>query len=330
MAEGKPLPPRAHKLLYDEAAADLRLHYETTGSRDMVEAEKRLKHLDGFFAKQRLAGINGAVATAYVAYRQKDNAANGTINRELAVLTKMLRLAAEHNKLVKLPTIHKLKESAPRKGFFERDAFLGVRAQLPDDLQVAVSIAYALGWRVQSEVLTLERRQVDLEAGTLRLDPGTTKNDDGRIIYLPADLKPALAAQLGRVETLQKKLGRIIPWLFPHLRGAKQQSTGRRQVAVLGEPMRDFRKAWVTACTKAGITGMLKHDFRRTAVRNMVNAGVPERVAMKVTGHRTRSVFDRYHIVSPTDLKDVAVKLTGTLTGTITPPPTDARLTRVL
>ena len=116
----------------------------------------------------------------------------------------------------------------------------------------------------------------------------------------------------------------------PHLRGAKRQSTGRRRVAVLGEPMHDFRKAWVTACTKAGITGMLKHDFRRTAVRNMVNAGVPERVAMKVTGHRTRSVFDRYHIVSPTDLKDVAVKLTGTLTGTITPPPTDARLTRVL
>src|SRR5688500_8769428 len=107
------------------------------------------------FMRQQLAGINGAVATAYVVARQRRHAANGTINRELAVLTKMLRLAFEHNKLAKLPIIHKLKEAAPRQGFFERDAFLAVRSALPDDLQVAVSIEYVFGWRTQSEVLTL-------------------------------------------------------------------------------------------------------------------------------------------------------------------------------
>ena len=94
-------------------------------------------------------------------------------------------------------------------------------------------------------------------------------------------------------------MGRIIPYLFPHLTGKVR--VGRRR--------RDFRKAWTTACEEAGVAGRIRHDFRRTAVRNMVNAGVPERVAMKVTGHRTRAVFDRYHIVSPADLQDVARRL---------------------
>ena len=80
--------------------------------------------------------------------------------------------------------------------------------------------------------------------------------------------------------------------------------------------MVDFRKAWAIACRKAGVPGRLRHDVRRTAVRNIVNAGVPERVAMKVTGHRTRAVSDRHHIVSPADLQDVARRLAGTFQGT--------------
>src|SRR5262249_42942515 len=148
------------------------------------------------FRGQRIASINGADATAYVVRRQAEGAANGTVNRELGVLIKMLRLAYEHQKLLRLPVIHKLKEAEPRQGFFERDAFLAVRASLPADLQVAVSLEYAFGWRTQSEVLTLERRHLDLEAGTLRLEAGTTKNDDGREVYLPADLKAQLAAQV--------------------------------------------------------------------------------------------------------------------------------------
>jgi site-specific recombinase XerD len=331
-AAGMPDLPRADRIRYEEAAADLRLHYQTTGTRNMVEAEKRLKHLDPFLTGRKLASIGGADATAYVAHRQAEGVANGTINRELAVLTKMLRLAHEHRKLVRLPVVHKLKEAAPRQGFFERDAFLAVRAALPEDLQVAVSIEYVFGWRTQSEVLPLERRHLDLTAGTIRLDPGMTKNDDGREVYLPADLKVHLAAQVERVRDLERKLGRVIPFLFPHLAGR-----------LAGERRRDFRKVWLTACVKAGLAERvqlapgkvrikahrLRHDFRRTAVRNMVNAGVPERVAMKVTGHRTRAVFDRYHIVSPTDLQDVAAKLTGTLTGTIAPRAASGHLTPV-
>jgi len=318
-AAGLPVLPKADRVRYEEAATDLRDHYRTTGRRNLVEAEKRFKHLQTFFHGVRLPSISGASATAYVAHRQQEGAANGTINRELAVLSKMLRLAYENGKLVRLPVIRKLKEAAPREGFFERDQFQAVRRHLPEDLQIAVSVAYALGWRMQSEVLTLQRRQVDLEAATLRLEPGTTKNDEGRVVYLPAVLKAALAAQLGRVDALQKRLGRIIPWVFPNLSGVKVAPVGRRRTRVLGERRRDFRKAWLSACKAAGCPGMLRHDFRRTAVRNMVNAGVAERVAMRVTGHRTRSVFDRYHIVSPADLQDVARRLAGTLSGTLAP-----------
>jgi integrase len=286
---------------YEEVAQDLRQHYQTTGIRDLKEAEHRLTHLDAFFMGRRVTDIGPADITAYVATRQREGGSNGTINRELGVLGRMLRLAHENNKLLRLPIIRTPKEGAPRQGFFEREQFEAVRRHLRSDLQVAVSIAYTFGWRMQSEVLTLTLRQLDLNAETLRLEPGTTKNDEGRIAYLTDELKSLLALQVERVRRLEREIGRIVPYLFPHLRGEQR-----------GERIRDFRRAWSTACVKAACPGMLRHDFRRTAVRNMVNAGVPERVAMTVTGHKTRKVFDRYHIVSPADLQDVARKLTGT------------------
>jgi integrase len=254
---------------------------------------------------QRVEAITGAAIARYIVRRQSEEKrpANGTINREVSVLMRALRLAVEQGRLSRLPIVHWLKEAAPRSGFFEVAAFEAVRARLPLDLQTAVSIAYELGWRTQSEVLTLELRQLYLDAGAIRLDPGSTKNDDGRIVYLTAPLVERLREHVERVQELARQTERVIPWLFPIFPGPHILPT------LVGQRRKDYRKAWATACKAAGYPGAIRHDLRRTATRNLVNAGVPERVAMQVTGHKTRSVLDRYHIMSPTDLQSAAAKL---------------------
>ena len=134
---------------------------------------------------------------------------------------------------------------------------------------------------------------MDFNAGRVYLNPGETKNDDARVFPFTAGLREALEQQRAYTEDAQRVLGRIIPCVF------------HRE----GDQIKSFRRAWLTACKKAGVPGRIPHDFRRTAVRGLVRAGVPERVAMKMTGHKTRSVFERYNIVSDADLEEAVKRL---------------------
>jgi integrase len=296
VATGQPILPRADKTRYEEARDDLLTYYTVYGKRDVAEAKGRLAHLDPYFAGYRLVAIGSAEAKAYAQTRQEAGAANGTINRELATLSKMLHLAHEDGKLMRVPIIKKLDEAPPRAGFVNREEFDAIAKHLPVELQVGALIAFTLGWRKQ-EVFGLQLRQLDLVESTLRLDPGQTKNGQPRVAHLTPELKSVLAAQVERVRAFQKE-GRIVTLLLPHLEGRHA-----------GTRVRDLRKTWATACKKAGRPGVLFHDLRRSAVRGLVAAGVSEKVAMTITGHQTRSVFDRYAIVNDADLKTAAAKL---------------------
>ena len=139
----------------------------------------------------------------------------------------------------------------------------------------------------------LQWRQVDLKIGRVVLDPGTTKNDDARIFPLTDELREVLGKQWEITRSLQRERRIVCPWVF--------HRDGKR--------IKNFYAAWRTACKKAGVPGRIPHDFRRTAVRNLVRAGIPERVAMQMTGHKTRSVFERYNIVSEGDLEAAAKRL---------------------
>ena len=296
-ARGTPLPPKQDQILYDELEKDLLLHYKTTGTRNLREAGFRLAHLE-YFRGRRVVTIGPSLVTAYVAHRQGEGASNRTVNIEVSVLKKMLNLAQRNGKLLQLPHFEALKEAAPRSGFFERDQHEAVWRHLPETIQPVATFAYHTGWRKQ-EILNLTWAQVDFEGGWIRLEPGTTKTGEGRMFPLIPQLRAVLTAQRDHTDQLQRDQGRIIPNVFHRN----------------GKPIKRINRAWAAATRKAGVPGRIFHDYRRTAVRNMVRAGVPERVAMQLSGHKTRAVFDRYVIVSEGDLKHAGTKLAGVAVG---------------
>jgi integrase len=205
-----------------------------------------------------------------------------SVNRELAALRRMFSLAIRAGKLASRPHIALLAEDNAREGFLEPADFAALRAHLPPWLADAATFAHLTGWR-RNEVATLMWADIDLRSGVIRLRAAQSKNKRPRVVMLRGELRDVLA---------QRLTARVLECPFVFHRD--------------GQPLGDFRKTWHAACRAAGLAGRIFHDMRRSAVRNMVRAGVPERVAMAVSGHRTRAVFDRYNIVSEDDLAAAA------------------------
>lgn len=307
IAQGKVPGIHFDRVTFEDLAEGLIMDYKINRKKSMARAKQCITHLSETFARMRVTGIDTPMIEGYIEKRRGKGAKNATVNRELAALKRAFNIGARQTppKVSMVPYIPMLKESNTRKGFFEHGEFLAIRDALPEYLKGYVTFSYYKGWR-KEEVSGLKWSQVDRENWIVRLEPGETKNEDARTVYLEEELKEVFQKQW----EARKKSKKLLPYVFPNREGKGK--------------IVDLRKAWKRAAEETGIKNKLFHDFRRTAVRNMVRAGIPERVAMMVSGHKTRSVFDRYNIVNDTDLKIAAqkqeeyIKSQKTVTKTVT------------
>jgi site-specific recombinase XerD len=285
---------------FDDAADDVIADYRMNGKRSLRTLLIRInKHLRPAFGTDALSTVTTARIRAYVLARQAQGASNATINRDLITMKRVCSLAIQTGKLLVKPYVPLLKERNARRGFFEPDEFARITHHLPDDLQGVARFAYITGWRTPSEILPLPWSQVDLAAGEVRLEPGATKNEEARVFPLTHGLRQILEQQRRRANALEAR-GLKAPYVFCYTTGHK---AGQR----IAES--SYIHRWWQARVAAGCPTRIPHDCRRTAVRNLVRAGVPERVAMTLTGHKTRAIFERYNITSPNDRREAARRL---------------------
>ena len=274
---------KEERVSFEQLTDDLKNDYRVNGKRSLDSVELSISHLEKVFSGDKARFITTDRIRTYIAKRQAEGAANGSINRELSALKRSFSLAIEAGKLFHRPHIPMLEENNAREGFLDHAGFLALREELPDYLKDPVSFLYLSGWR-SGEMKSLEWRDVGADA--IRLRSENSKNKKPRVLPLRGELEEIVgrARQSRRVDC---------PFVF--------HSDGR--------PIGDFRKAWQRAVKAAGLGKLLIHDMRRSAVRNFIKAGIPEKVAMGLSGHQTRSVFDRYHIVSEDDLAAASERL---------------------
>lgn len=295
MGRGRFCGPQLEKTTFDELIRMLRDEYAVNQRRSVRRLETTVKALTPAFGHRRACDITLDALNRYVADRLAAGIAPATVKLELTYLHRAFTLAERAGKAI-CPPFPVISIQNARKGFFERRDFEAVRSHLPENYRAAVTFAYLTGWRTPSEVLPLRWKQVDFQAGTVRLEPGTTKNDEGRT--LPFAVLPELAyvlrSQWEKALALEMQTGQAVPWVF----------FWNDRGTIKPIHVKALYRRWKDACKRAGVPERIPHDFRRTAVRNFERAGVPRSVAMRLTGHKTEAVYRRYAIVSEADLSE--------------------------
>jgi integrase len=247
--------------------------------RNKTDPSRHVRRLASSFAGMLGEDITEDRIAEYSRKRlDRDGMTPATLRRELAILKRMLRLASA--RLPRVPIVDMPRVDNARQGFFEEEDLQAILPHLPGHARSLVEFLYLTGWR-SSEASRLQWSDVDWRRQTVWLRD--SKNREPRIFPFKyhARVEQVLREQRDAVSRWEREHGRLCTSVF-HWRG---------------QPLRKLRRSWASACAVAGLKGKLMHDFRRTAVRNLIRAGVQQAIAMKITGHKTDSIFRRYLIV---------------------------------
>jgi len=273
--------------------------YLSNGYKDLRNALIHKKFWVDLCGTRRAESIDSAQLSSWAKQWREEGLSPARVNRRVSFLLRGFRLGVEKGLVASMPKWTALKEAPPRSGTRTWEEFTAVRSILPPHARVPVTIEYWLGTR-SGETHALEWSQVSFdrkrERVEIRLKSIDTKTGQQRTAVMGGDLYRVLTE-----------------W-----REATKKSPCINVCQFKGRPLNSIRTAWQTACVKAGIgrwknpdgedvgqrgyTGALIHDFRRTAVSRMEDAGVPRKTAMAISGHRTDAVYRRYHIVRQEDL----------------------------
>jgi integrase len=272
--------PKNQRLTLHDLLESLKKDFELRGKLSPQNASG-LKKAEADFGTYRAMGLTADAIDAYVQRRIAEGERPATINRTTQVVGQAYRLAMRRGDLNAMPHIRHLSEAGnEREGFFSREEFDRVYSALPSDLADFALFGFLTGWR-KGEIASL--RWQDVEDGVIRLRGENAKNGEARQVVIAGELSAVIE---------RRKQARIASGVLTSLVFHRE-----------GVPVAEFRKSWATACKKAGLAGRLFHDLRRSGVRNLIRAGVPQNVAMKISGHKTASMFRRYDIANEEDLK---------------------------
>jgi integrase len=287
IAAGKDVAPRRATIsdICNLVVAD----YKLRGLRDAVTLSWRIEaHIQKPLGSLLASRFTPHQVRQYVQMRRAEEAADATINRELAILRRGFNLALREDPplVTRPPYVPKLGEDNVRQGFIEHAQYLALRDALPDHLKAMMVVAYHCGNRV-GELRSLTWSQVDLAGRQIRIQKKHAKTKKPRTIPVYGDM-------IEWLEWQREKRTAGCDYVFHYM----------------GRQIGGHLKGWERGCRAAGLEGLHFHDLRRSAIRNMERAGIPRHISMGISGHRTESVYRRYDIVVEQDLQVAAEKLT--------------------